>query len=140
MAQSSMTIGRVTADLNLKISERGNPYLRFSIAEKVGFGKFEKTQYSQVWARGSDAENLVNANVKRGSLIWVSGPIEIEEFQKADGKKDKQLKIELIKWGFISFGNYISFNHSIYKNEVTETKAFTDMEKVIDGDRDKLPE
>ena len=35
MAQVNV-IGRITADLELKTSEKSNPYVRFDIAENIG--------------------------------------------------------------------------------------------------------
>lgn len=43
-----MCIGRVTADLELRESARKEPYVRFSLAEKLGYGETARTQYFQV--------------------------------------------------------------------------------------------
>ena len=99
------TIGRVTADFELKMSQQMNPYVRFSIAENIGYGQNAKAQFLQVWARKEHAENLIKAHVKKGSLIWVSGSVELEEFMKKDATTlDKRLKIELSNWGFVAVG------------------------------------
>ena len=34
-----VAIGRVTADLELKMSVRQNPYIQFSLAEQIGYGE-----------------------------------------------------------------------------------------------------
>ena len=49
MAQE-YSIGRVTSDLELKRSVRKVPYLRFTIAERIGYRDSARTQYIQVWA------------------------------------------------------------------------------------------
>ena len=40
-----MCIGRVTADLELRESVRKEPYIRFSLAENLGYGETARTQY-----------------------------------------------------------------------------------------------
>ncbi len=97
-----MCIGRVTADLELRESSRKEPYIRFSLAESLGYGETARTQYYQVWAWGHLARNLINRKVRKGSLIWVSGSLELEEYTRKDGKtKDKRLKLKLDDWDYI---------------------------------------
>ena len=92
-----------------------------------------------VWAWGYLAEQLKRFRVKKGSLIWVSGSLELEEYVKKDGMTpDKRLKLKLNDWGFVP----------------KETDRFPKKEKaapapndtahessgVIDGEREALPE
>ena len=91
MAQTYV-IGRVTADLELKTSINKHPYVRFDIAENIGSKEHRRTQYLQICAMGDDAERLVRARVKKGSLIWVSGSLELEVYTRRDGvTTDKRL-------------------------------------------------
>ncbi len=100
MAQANL-IGRVTSDLELKVSVKKVPYLRFSIAERVGYRDSAHTQYIQVWAWDGMAKRLVDAGVKKGSLLRVSGSLELEEYTRQDGvTRDKRLKLRLKEWGF----------------------------------------
>lgn len=78
-------IGRITADLELKTSERNNPYVRFDIAENIGSRQNLHTQYFQICAWGEDANRLIRARAKKGSLIWVTGSLELEPYTKLDG-------------------------------------------------------
>lgn len=97
-----MCFGRVTADLELRESVRKEPYVRFSLAENLGYGETARTQYYQVWAWGHLAKNLVKRKVRKGSLIWVSGSLELEEYTRNDGKThDKRLKLKLGDWDYI---------------------------------------
>jgi len=140
------TIGRVTADLELKTSQKKNHYVLFSIAESIGYGKNARTQYLQVWANGDDAKALVKAKVKKGSLIWVFGSIELEEFMKQDGKtSDKRLKITLDNWGYVVFGK--SKNGKVEPNPNAHPNIEPGNESPsvpsggkIDGERENLPE
>ena len=84
MAQVNV-IGRITADLELKTSEKSNPYVRFDIAENIGSRQTLHTQYFQVCAWGEDANRLMKAHAKKGSLIWVTGSLELEPYTKRDG-------------------------------------------------------
>ena len=98
MAQVNV-IGRITADLELKTSEKSNPYVRFDIAENIGSRQALHTQYFQVCAWGEDANRLMKAHAKKGSLIWVTGSLELEPYTKRDGISiDKRMKILLDNW------------------------------------------
>lgn len=78
-------IGRITADLELKTSEKNNSYVRFDIAENIGSRQNLHTQYFQICAWGEDAGRLIKARAKKGSLIWVAGSLELEPYTKRDG-------------------------------------------------------
>lgn len=100
-------LGRVTADLELQTSAKMNSYVRFSLAENIGYGETSRAQYYQVWAWGNDAKHLIKRKVKQGSLIWVSGSIELEEYIKQDGEtKDKRLKVKLDNWDYVPLGKH----------------------------------
>ena len=100
-----VAIGRVTADLELKMSVRQNPYIQFSLAEQIGYGETARTQYIQVWAWGVLTQQLLDRSVRKGSLISVSGSLELEEYTKKDGvTRDKRLKLKLTDWDFVPTG------------------------------------
>ena len=41
-------IGRITADLEMKTSTNGNPYVRFDLAENIGSKESSRPQYFQI--------------------------------------------------------------------------------------------
>ena len=84
MAQT-IVIGRITADLEMKTSANGNPYVRFDLVENIGSKENSRPQYFQICAWSDDAKRIVKARAKKGSLIWVSGSLELETFTKRDG-------------------------------------------------------
>lgn len=140
----SYTIGRVTADLELQTSTGGVPYVRFSLAEGLGYGETARTQYLQVWAWREDAARLIKRKVKKGSLIWVGGSLELETYQKLDGKStDKRLKVTLDNWDFVPGGKALADRpetdvpHAVSSPKTLLTPALAD--DVIDGDREQLP-
>lgn len=138
----SFTIGHVTADLELQTSTNGVPYVRFSLAETLGYGETARTQFLQVWAWREDAARLIKRKVKKGSLIWVSGSLEMESYQKRDGQTtDKRLKVTLDNWDYVSGGKATAGRTDmVVPNEGPSpdtSQALSDGE--IDGDREHLP-
>lgn len=131
-------IGWVTADLELKTSVNDRPYVRFDIAENIGGKDRVRTQYLQICAMGGDAERIVHARVKKGSLIWVSGSLELEVFTKKDGiTTDKRLKVLLDNWGFVPVGASRVDNAT---QNIETPEMVAESTAVIDGERDILPE
>lgn len=125
--------GRVVSDLELKTSQKNVPYLCFPIAEHVGYGSSARTQYISVWAWGAMARQLVSDGVGKGSALWVSGSLELEEYTKKDGvTHDKRLKLKLKDWGFTPAGQ---------RQERRPGQA-KDLPPpgIIDGERENLPE
>ena len=66
-------LGWVIDDPELKVSAKGNPYVRFTVVERVGKRDSARQQYIQVWAFGELTEQLKKAGVKKNSYLWVSG-------------------------------------------------------------------
>lgn len=132
-------IGRITADLEMKTSSNGNPYVRFDIAETIGIKEDSHSQFFQVCAWADDAKRLTKAHAKKGSLIWISGALELEAFTKKDGKsKDKRMKILLDNWGFIPVGKSKGLQSS--KEQIVPDASGLSQAPEIDGDREPLPE
>jgi len=134
-------IGRVTANLEMQeSSQTKQPYIRFSIAETIGYGERLKTQYAQVWVWGQHAEQMIQCKVRKGSLIRVSGSLELEEYAKKDGTTtDKRLKVKMESWGYVSAGKSkkgLPDNGTQPDNE----PDFPEPSGMIDGERDPLPE
>ena len=75
-------VGRVAAELELKISHRGTLYVRFALEEQLGNGRI---QSYQVWAYGWDAEHLAKWKVGAGTMLEVNGTLLAEEYTAKDG-------------------------------------------------------
>lgn len=132
-------IGRITADLEMKTSTNGNPYVRFDLAENIGSKESSRPQYFQICAWSDDAKRLVKARAKKGSLVWVSGSLELESYTKRDGNTtDKRMKILLDNWGFIPIKASKEQTRSSEQTPPNAAEPFTAPQ--IDGDRDPLPE
>ena len=128
-------IGRITADLELKYSHSKNPYVRFDLAENIGSGDRARVQYYQVWAWNDLAVRLVDSKARKGSLVRISGSLELEVYTKQDCSTiDKRLKVMLDSYDFVSVSNRGCSDHS--------PRSACDPPSIgrIDGDRDPLPE
>ena len=123
--------GRVTSELELKTSAKKVPYLNFPIVEYVGHGRSAHPQYLSVWAWGAMARQLAGG-VGKGSALWVSGSLELEEYVKKDGvTRDKRLKLKLKDWGFVP-------------TQQPQDRPGQDQSipspDIVDGERENLPE
>ena len=141
------TEGTVVTDLELKWSEKSKRhYVYFTVAESLGYGERLRYQYIQVWVWGSDAEHLVDRNVRKHSRVWVTGSVELVDLVRKDRTKDKGLKLYLASWGFVSDG--VPTMTLETRPPADPTAAILDASakqkaapiEVIRGDKDILPE
>jgi len=95
------TIGRLTKDIELKTSNKGCVYANFSLAVNDGFGENQKAMFYECTAFGADAERLVKAKAKKGSLIQVNGKFGVSEFTRKNGESGYSLRITVLSWGYI---------------------------------------
>ena len=96
------TIGRITRDFELKTSEKtGTVYANFSLAVNDGFGENQKTTFFECTAFGPDAERLIKAKAKKGSLINVTGKFSKSDFKRGNGEPGYSLKIAVLAWNYI---------------------------------------
>lgn len=135
-------VGLVTTDLVLQESLSHNPYVRFSMKEYLGNGRF---QVYQVWAYGWAAEHLVKWKVKAGTILDVNGPVFLEDYTEKDGVTLRQrLKIIYKDGGpvLLTSGKYARKS----QKEPTTPAASPPADGVpptgapLDGDRMPLPE
>jgi len=96
------TNGRITKDVELKTSEKnGCAYVNFSLAVNEGYGDKQKTTFFECTVFGADAERLVKAKAKKGSLIQVTGKFGTSEFSRNNGSQGYSLKITVLAWSYI---------------------------------------
>ena len=96
------TIGRITKDFELRKSENsGCVYANFSLAVNEGYGDNQKTTFFECVVFGADAERLIKAKAKKGSLIQVMGKFGTSEFTRNDGRPGYSLKITVLAWSYI---------------------------------------
>ena len=97
-----ITTGRITKDFELRTGEKsGCVYANFSLAVNDGFGSNQKTMYYECTVFGADAERLIKAKAKKGSLIQVNGKFGVSEFTRTNGELGYSLKITVFAWSYI---------------------------------------
>ena len=130
--------GHVEEDLVVKTSQKNSPYVCFTFKEQTGKGR---TQSYQVWAWNADVSRLVKLGVKKGSLLWLTGTMQLVDCTEDHGKvKTKVMKVFLTNWGYLP-GKYPRQNEADAENDpgpIPDPPALP-ME-VMDGDREALPE
>lgn len=95
--------GRVTADLKLQTSANGNNthYVQFSLAVNKGLGDKEHANFYQCILYHQAAERIVNAKVKKGSLIYVTGDLDLTEFTRRDGTPGFAARVTVLDWSYL---------------------------------------
>ncbi|MCL2873854.1 MAG: single-stranded DNA-binding protein [Defluviitaleaceae bacterium] len=97
--------GRITKDLELKKGkESGCVYVNFSLAVNEVISGKQKVTYYECTAFGTEAERLVNAKAKKGSVIQVTGKLGTSEFTRDNGQLGYSLKINVHAWSYIPNG------------------------------------
>ena len=97
--------GRVTADLEIQTSSNGTEYIQFNVAVNKGYGEQEHANFYQCILFGKAAERLSKAGVKKGSLLFITGDLDLVEYtRKADGSKGMIPKINVYEWSYVPTG------------------------------------
>ena len=75
------------------------------MAVNKGFGEQEHPNFYQCVLFGKAAERLGKAGVKKGSLLFITGDLDLVEFtRKSDGSKGMIPKITVYEWSYIPTG------------------------------------
>ena len=96
------TTGRATADVELKTSTNGKntKYVQFGLAVNKGYGEHERPNFFSCVLYGEAAQRLTDAGVKKGSLITITGDLELETFKRNDGSEGWRAKGTLYDWRY----------------------------------------
>ena len=97
-----ITTGRVTADLELKTSQNGKntKYIQFGLAVNKWYGEKEHPNFYNCLLYGEDAQRIIDAKVKKGSLIQIIGDQELVEYNRKDGSPGWMAKVTLLSWNY----------------------------------------
>lgn len=131
-------MGHVTEDLVIKNSQNHSDYVCFHLREYTGNGRI---QIYQVWAWDRDVSRLVQFGVKKGSLIWLTGTLQLVDSTRGGGKEaTKLLKVSLTNWAYLP-------TRQAAKNGAATAKDFGTAQtlpappcEALDGDSGPLPE
>ena len=138
------TIGRVTKDVELKKTKDGsNVFVNLSVAVNEGFGDKQRTIYYSVIIFGADAERLIKAKVKKGSLLNISGRFSLSEYTKKDGTLSYSLNITDALWSYVPGAASQSKDSSNNENGSSQASSVSSSAEhsfeEVDLDDDELP-
>ena len=106
-------MGRVTADLEIQTSTNGTDYIQFNVAVNKGFGEQEHPNFYQCVLFGKATERISKAGVKKGSLLFITGDLDLVEFtRKADNSKGTIAKITVHDWSYVPTGKRTDNNNA----------------------------
>lgn len=95
---------RPTKDPEMMTSKSGTNFVRLDLATNKGYGDKEHPNYYQGYLKNDAAERLMKAGVKKGSLLIVTGDLDISTYKKADGSTGVSNNINVFDWGYASSG------------------------------------
>lgn len=84
------TVGR---DAEVRYLPSGQAVLNVTVANNVGFGDKQKTNWVRVVVFGKRAEGDLKNYLVKGQQIFVSGELTTQEFTKNDGTKGFPLEV-----------------------------------------------
>jgi len=121
-------IGRVTKDLEPLATPNGTPYVHFDVAENLGYGEKAATNYHQCSVFGADdVARIVNAGVKKGSLLNVVGDQKLGAYTRdADGKAVPTSNVDVWHWNYINIGSKKSENKEDANSDGTAGSVITE--------------
>ena len=130
--------GRVEEDLVVKKSQKGSSYVCFSFKEQLGKGR---TQSYQVWAWNEDVSRLERLGVKKGSLLWITGTMQLVDCTEERGKvRTKVLKVFLTNWGYLPGKHPGQYPADAGNDTGPISDSPSPPMEAVDGDREALPE
>ena len=105
MSMTSITlICRPTRDPELRSSPSGVIFTTLDVAVTKGFGDKEHPNYFRAYCKNDMAQRVINAGVKKGSLIYITGDLDIRTFTRKDGSAGTANEITVFDWGYVNTG------------------------------------
>lgn len=84
------TVGR---DAEVRYLQSGAAILTVTVANNVGFGDKQKTNWIRVNVWGKRAEGQLSNYLKKGQQVFVSGELTVNEYQAKDGTTKSNLEL-----------------------------------------------
>lgn len=133
-----LSSGWVIRELEPQRSQKGNLYVRFTLAEPIGRGELARRQYFEVWAWDTVAQALLDRNIGKGSRLWVRGYLELVDYVRNNGAiRDKKMKLRLLEWKELVRHGTPASPEGLQKTRGDHESGNT---PVVDGEREELPE
>lgn len=133
MAQINV-IGYVTQDIVLKQSRGGNAYAHFILKEYISKNRY---QTYQVWIWENTLPKLKRFQIKKGSLIWITGSLELVDYNATN----RQEKIQILRINCNDLGVIrVNLAENVATESMTAESTPEGLPVELDGDRNQLPE
>ena len=130
-----LLIGRLTKDPELKYSQSGKAFCRFSIAVTKEFNRNE-TDFFDCVAWNKTAE-IIAEYMRKGKKIAIQGRLETGSYEK-EGRNIKTYSIIVDKFEFVDSaggqGQQQSSSYSSQRTQSKETFADNDNDEIMDDD------
>lgn len=84
--------GRLVRDAEVKSTPAGKVYLEADVANNVGYGQYESTNWLKVKLWGDRANNIVQI-FKKGALVGGSGEAKVEPYVNKNGEPKATLSV-----------------------------------------------
>ncbi len=104
MFSKATIMGRGTADLELRHSSKNVPFIGFTAVVNKGRQEDQKATFYQCVIFNEAAERMIKAKVKKGSLLMITGELEMTEYQNKQGNNVMSPKITIESWEYVPFG------------------------------------
>lgn len=111
MFNKIVIVGNVGFVQQLKTTKSGSQMCSFSVAVTTGWGDGKQTDWYNVTVFGKQAESC--SKLSKGSLVCVSGTLQLHEYDGKDGQKKARLDITSDS---VTFMNHRSNNNGTYQN------------------------
>jgi len=87
--------GGLTKDAEVSTTTSGTSMLKFSVANKIGYGEHEKVNYFNCVIWGKRAEGRLAEFLTKGTQVAVTGELDMRVYQKKDGDCGASLEVNV---------------------------------------------
>ena len=93
MSNSFNFVGTIGRDAEVKHLSSGSAVLTVTVANNVGYGDKQKTNWVRVTLFGKRAEGNLSGLLIKGQQVFVSGELTLNEYQTKDGSTKSNLEV-----------------------------------------------
>jgi single-strand DNA-binding protein len=93
MSNSFNFVGTIGRDAEVKHLSSGSAILTVTVANNVGYGDKQKTNWVRVTLFGKRAEGNLSGLLVKGQQVFVSGELTLNEYQTKDGSTKSNLEV-----------------------------------------------
>ena len=85
--------GNLARDAEVRYAPSGMAILSFSVANSIGYGDKKQTLWVRVTLFGKRAEGPLKDYLKKGTTVFVSGELSLNEYKANDGTMKTSLEL-----------------------------------------------